>query len=71
MFDPSLVQTTQGDLPVAMHFFERTVEMEKHNTQREYYFPLQTVFAVKEKNGGKLHSHLWFFMGMATQMDPK
>ena len=38
---------------------------------QEYYFPLQVIFAIKEKNGGKLHSHLWFFMGFVSQLNPK
>lgn len=36
----------------------------------EFYDPLQTVLVVKEKNGGKLNSHLWFFMGFMQQIDP-
>ena len=45
--------------------------MPKHDTQREYHFPLQLIFALKEKNGGKLNSHLWLFMGIAGQLNPK
>ena len=42
--------------------------MPKHDTQREYHFPLQIIFALKEKNGGKLNSHLWLLMGVAQQL---
>ena len=45
--------------------------MPKHDTQREYHFPLQLIFALKEKNGGKLNSHLWFFNAFAGQLNPK
>lgn len=56
--------------PVTCHIFERSVEMPKHSSQREYFKPLQMLLAVKEKNGGKLNSHLWFFSGFCRQMQP-
>ena len=33
--------------------------------------PLQLALALKEKNGGKLDSHAWFFEAFAAQTDPK
>jgi cellulose synthase/poly-beta-1,6-N-acetylglucosamine synthase-like glycosyltransferase len=44
------------------------VELPKHASQREYHYPLQCVLAIKERNGGKLNSHLWFFSGFAVQV---
>jgi cellulose synthase/poly-beta-1,6-N-acetylglucosamine synthase-like glycosyltransferase len=37
---------------------------------RRKNFPLQTIFALKEKNGGKLDSHLWFFNAFCSQLRP-
>jgi len=31
----------------------------------------QIMFALKETNGGKLHSHLWFFTAFCEQIQPK
>ncbi len=39
-------------------------------TQREYYKPLQVALVIKEKNGGKLNSHLWFFAAFVKQLQP-
>jgi hypothetical protein len=35
-----------------------------------YYKPLQLALVVKEKNGGKLNSHLWFFSAFVKQLQP-
>ena len=35
------------------------------------YPPLQVNFAIKERNGGKLSSHLWFFNAFANHLNPK
>ena len=56
--------------PVTCHIFERSMELPKHSSQREYFKPLQMLLAVKEKNGGKLNSHLWFFSGFCRQIQP-
>ena len=55
---------------VTCHLFEKTVDLPKHSSQREYFKPLQIVLAVKEKNGGKLNSHLWYFSAFVKQMQP-
>ncbi len=39
-------------------------------TIHRYYKPLQIALAVKEKNGGKLNSHLWFFSAFVKQLQP-
>jgi hypothetical protein len=60
-----LVEAHHGGKPVVMHMFERTLELPSHATQREYRLPLPCSLALKEKNGGKLNSHLWTFMAFA------
>ena len=59
LLDMSLLKLDHMGKPVTMHLFERTIELSKSRSQREYYLPMQVVFALKEKNGGKLNSHLW------------
>lgn len=58
VYDPQLTQEKVGDQPVTMHLYEKTVRMSKHETRREYFQPVQLIFALKERNGGKLNSHL-------------
>ena len=65
LYDRSLLMEERNDDPVTMHLFERTVELPSHQTQREFYLPLPISLALKEKNGGKLNSHLWTFMAFA------
>ena len=36
----------------------------------DYFPPLQTLFAIKEKHAGRLDSHLWFFNAFAEQVGP-
>lgn len=71
IFDPEMMRDEFNGSAVTMHLFERSVRLPKHETQREYYKPMQLVFALKEKNGGKLNSHLWFFTGFCRQLNPK
>ncbi len=42
-----------------------------HVRQKGFYPPMQILFALKEKNGGKLDSHLWFFHAFAEHLQPK
>lgn len=51
VFDPSLLRAEHLRRPVTMHLFERTVEIARHATQREYHFPLQLTIAIKVRNG--------------------
>ena len=68
LFDPALLRKKHHGRPVTMHLFERSVELSKHKSQREYHYPLQCILALKERNGGKLNSHLWFFSGFSVQV---
>jgi hypothetical protein len=41
IYDPSILRTVHHGRPVVMHVFERSVELPKHASQREYHMPLQ------------------------------
>eukprot|EP01138_Halocafeteria_seosinensis_P007332 gb/GECG01007496.1/.p1 GENE.gb/GECG01007496.1/~~gb/GECG01007496.1/.p1 ORF type:complete len:2327 (+),score=325.61 gb/GECG01007496.1/:1-6981(+) len=70
-YDEDLIITRHKDCDVTCHIFEKTVELKKDANQREYFPPMQLLVGVKEKNGGKLNSHLWFFSGFSKQLQPK
>lgn len=70
IWDSNMLLKKHRNNDVTCHIFEKTVELPRHSAQRVYYQPLQVVLAVKEKNGGKLNSHLWFFSGFCTQVQP-
>eukprot|EP00475_Leptophrys_vorax_P044570 TRINITY_DN898_c0_g1_i1.p1 TRINITY_DN898_c0_g1~~TRINITY_DN898_c0_g1_i1.p1 ORF type:complete len:776 (-),score=215.71 TRINITY_DN898_c0_g1_i1:113-2440(-) len=55
---------------VAVHLFESTIQMQTAETVNEYYPPMQMMFALKEKNAGKINSHWWFYMAFAEVMKP-
>ena len=38
---------------------------------RETHLPLPVCVCLKERNGGKLHSHLWALLGVASRLNPK
>jgi len=75
LFDEDLMFECLGttEKEVTMHLFERTLQMgiDGKGIEQGYYPPLQTVFAMKENNGGKLDSHLWFFNAFAEHIQPK
>ncbi len=70
IWDNEMLVAEHRNNPVTCHLFEKTVDLPKHSSQREYYKPLQIAVAVKEKNGGKLNSHLWFFSAFVKQLQP-
>jgi hypothetical protein len=59
--------TLPACLPLCL-FFPSLV---KANLKAGYLVPLQTMFAVKEHNAGKLDSHFWFCCAFADVLDPK
>lgn len=67
IFDPNMLCTDVDGQKVNMHLFERTVLLQRHEAQDTYFKPLQLVFAIKQHNGGKLNSHLWYFSGFCRQ----
>lgn len=75
IWDDSMVVHSHLDNDVTCHIFQRTVCLTKRQVDPEapveYYLPLQFVLLVKEKNGGKLNSHLWFFAAVAPQVTPE
>lgn len=71
VYDEDLILTQHKGNNVTCHIFEKTVEIKKDLNQKEYFPPVQILLAVKEKNGGKLNSHLWFFSAFSKQLQPK
>ena len=71
IFDEGLLRLKYNGSEVSCHIFEISVELPKHKAQREYYQPLQLILCIKERNGGKLNSHLWFFSGFCKQLQPE
>ena len=71
VFDEGLLRKEHNGQEVTCHIFEKSVELSKHKAQREYYQPLQIILCIKERNGGKLNSHLWFFSGFCKQLQPE
>jgi chitin synthase len=85
MFDEDAMTVYEQGLPSQpqMHVFENTSQLENRNqggggfmssmfqTNKEFRDPLQIVFGLKENNGGKQHSQLWFFYAFCTQLNPK
>ena len=70
-YDPALVLPSFHGADVTMHIFEKTVELSRHASQREYYPPMQLMVGLKARNGGKLNSHLWFFTAICRQLSPE
>eukprot|EP00474_Spongospora_subterranea_P005503 CRZ05961.1 hypothetical protein [Spongospora subterranea] len=54
---------------IRMHLFESTLLIPSENMSGPAQ-PLQTIFALKERNGGKLDSHHWFFNAFSAQIQP-
>lgn len=69
--DPTLLRQSHNGKPVVLTIFERSVELVKHASVREYHHPLQVMVAAKTANGGKMHSHLWALSGFCVQLNPK
>jgi cellulose synthase/poly-beta-1,6-N-acetylglucosamine synthase-like glycosyltransferase len=72
MFDENSMTLNEQGLPKQPmnHVFEYTAQLE-NQTQGGNRDPLQIVFSLKENNGGKQHSQLWFFYAFAAQLNPK
>lgn len=68
---PGVMRPTMNGDNVTCHWFERTVQLTKHKTVSAPYPPMQTVLCVKQRNGGKLNSHLWFFRGFCELVQPR
>jgi len=54
---------------VDTHIWYSVPEVEKDNNI-DAYPPIQVVFVLKDQNKGKLHSHMWAFMGIAPVVKP-
>jgi cellulose synthase/poly-beta-1,6-N-acetylglucosamine synthase-like glycosyltransferase len=55
---------------VTCHIFQRTVRLPVPGKPQEFFDPLQLCLVVKEKNGGKLNSHLWYFRAFCENILP-
>lgn len=53
---------------ISVHLFENLVSLEKSNDSK--FAPLQMMFALKERNRGKIDSHWWYFYGFAPKLNP-
>ncbi|DAZ97368.1 TPA: hypothetical protein N0F65_003391 [Lagenidium giganteum] len=69
-FDEEIMTVTSAGVDVQMHLFESTVQLVRNDNFEAYYPPIQIIYALKENNGGKLNSHLWFFNAFAEQLIP-
>jgi chitin synthase len=60
---------------IMVHAFESVVcdgiRDPLYPNQDTFESPLQVVFALKERNAGKIDSHHWFFMGFCLALNPK
>ncbi|KAJ3384781.1 Chitin synthase, class 1 [Lobulomyces angularis] len=61
---------------VAAHLFEYSAQihydanLEQVDCQKGF-FPVQTIFLLKEKNAKKINSHRWFFRGVCEILNPE
>jgi cellulose synthase/poly-beta-1,6-N-acetylglucosamine synthase-like glycosyltransferase len=69
LFDSDMLRLQHRNNDVTAHIFQRTVLFARPDGHG-CYDPLQLCLVVKEKNGGKLNSHLWFFSGFMPQLEP-
>jgi len=69
VFSPEVMAISSLGLEVQMHLFERTVFMPQ--VDEIPLPPIHVIFALKEKNSGKLDSHAWFFEAFAEHLKPK
>ncbi|CAK4411240.1 unnamed protein product [Aphanomyces euteiches] len=69
-FDEEIMTVTSLGVDTLMHLFESTVQLPENPTFESFYPPLQLIYALKEHNGGKLNSHLWFFNAFSEQLNP-
>ncbi|KAJ0401193.1 hypothetical protein P43SY_007612 [Pythium insidiosum] len=69
-FDEEIMTVTSAGVDVQMHLFESTVQFMRDDNFEAFYPPIQIIYALKEHNGGKLNSHLWFFNAFSEQLLP-
>ncbi|RHY39101.1 hypothetical protein DYB30_006661 [Aphanomyces astaci] len=69
-FDEEIMTVTSLGVDTQMHLFESTVQLVENHNFENFSPPMQLLYALKEHNGGKLNSHLWFFNAFAEQLNP-
>lgn len=70
ILDEDMMLMTKKGEHLICHIFERTVRIPRHAATREYHSPIQLMLTLKERTGGMLNSHMWFF-GINKQIRPK
>jgi len=65
------VENADPQTYASMHIFERSLQMVEDTNHEVFYQPMQVIFAMKERNGGKLDSHDWFFNAFTEQLQAK
>jgi len=74
IFDAEIMTISSLGSDVSLHLFEYSIQLlnaRKNEATNMRFPPIQTIFALKEKNAGKLNSHAWFFNAFAEQLRPK
>jgi chitin synthase len=73
LFSPTLIEKGLGKYgdDIHLHLFEAVVRLRSSQTMNEFHVPMQTMFALKERNGGKIDSHWWCLLGIAGILKPK
>lgn len=71
MLDRLSVRNADPATYATMHIFERSLQMVEDINHEVYYQPMQTMIAMKERNGGKLGLHDWFFNAFAEHLQAK
>ena len=60
-----------GTWDTYMHMFEYSPQLKEDKNFEKCFPPMQVMFGLKERNGGKLDSHLWFFNAFSNHLIPK
>lgn len=80
LYDEKALTINSVGTDVQMHLFEYSLKLlldvgketsQRANAKYDHFPPLQTVFALKEHNGGKLNSHEWYFNAFAELIQPE
>jgi chitin synthase len=69
-YDGDLIRKPSANFDVRLHMFEFTAQFREDDNFEAFFPPLQIIFALKEHNGGKLDSHMWYFNAFADQIRP-
>lgn len=71
VYEKSVLLSEYCGTPVTCHLFEKSVKLPQYSSHASYFEPLSLLVAIKEKNGGKLNSHLWLFQAFCRCLNPR